>query len=225
MGGHNAGEVASRVALEATVDFLRYSAGDEDCTWPFGFDPNLSVVQNRLVNAAKVANRRVFRLAEQRADYAGMGTTLVAALISRARLTYLSVGDSRLYSHNGSGLIQLTEDDSWLAKLSQDGITDMAALSRHPMRHALTSVVGGHADIEISTKELDLTEGQTILLCTDGIHGTLTSEQMQAILEREPELDRAAGSLVQTALDLKGRDNMTVLLARYASASDGRTGV
>src|SRR3954465_8209658 len=83
MGGHNAGEVASRLAVEALVGFIRRSHEDTDVSWPYGIDPTLSLQSNRLRTAINLANRRVFRAAESHDDYTGMGTTIVAALITR----------------------------------------------------------------------------------------------------------------------------------------------
>src|SRR5687768_15812501 len=95
MGGHNAGEVASRMALDVVNEYLRSTSGAEHISWLFGFDPALSVTANRLLTAVKLANEEVFKAASERADYEGMGTTLVAALAEGTRLTFASVGDSR----------------------------------------------------------------------------------------------------------------------------------
>src|SRR3954451_13812887 len=95
MGGHNAGEVASQLALDEIRSFLAKSAAGDDVTWPFGFSPTLSLAANRLVTAIKVANLRVFRASEERSEYTGMGTTVVAAVLDGSRLAYSGVGDSR----------------------------------------------------------------------------------------------------------------------------------
>src|SRR6266581_3179663 len=142
MGGHNAGEVASRMAVDALQAFLEQSAGTGDITWPFGVDPELSFSANRLKNAVKVANVRVHRAAEQHPDYTGMGTTIVAALIEGARVTYAGVGDSRIYVWRDGEFVQVTADDSWIVLLQKESGLQPGAFARHPMRHVLTSVIG-----------------------------------------------------------------------------------
>src|SRR5260370_5178131 len=94
MGGHNAGEVASKMALETIRGFLHKSAVSDDFTWPFGVNPGISLAANRLLTAMKIANRRVLRASEERTEYIGMGTTVVAGLVEGQRLTFSSVGDS-----------------------------------------------------------------------------------------------------------------------------------
>ena len=102
MGGHNAGEVASKMAIETLHAFIAKSQGEEkDITWPYGLEPNLSFEANRLKTAIKLANKRVFKAADNREDYTGMGTTLVAALVNDGTLTVGNAGDSRCYMVRG----------------------------------------------------------------------------------------------------------------------------
>ena len=115
MGGHAAGEVAARVAVESIENFIRRSHETTDFSWPYGIDPTLSYEANRLKTAVSLANRRINRLAEDHDDYLGMGTTVVCALLSDGHLIVAHVGDSRLYLCDGDELIQLTQDDSWAA--------------------------------------------------------------------------------------------------------------
>src|ERR671910_2638682 len=117
MGGHSAGEVASRLAVEALVGFIRRSHEETAVSWPYGIDPTLSLQANRLRTAINLANRRIFRAAESHDDYTGMGTTIVCALIADGRLIVGHVGDSRLYRWDGTTLSQLTQDDTWAAAL------------------------------------------------------------------------------------------------------------
>jgi serine/threonine protein phosphatase PrpC len=218
MGGHNAGEVASRLALEAMLIFLRRSAACDDFTWPFGVNPSMSFAANRMMTAVKVANRRVFRAAEERTEYLGMGTTLVAALTEEAHLVFSSVGDSRIYLQDGSELRQLSRDDSWVAMLSREKGLDEAILEKHPMRHVLTNVLGAQAEIDAPIVEVDFAPGQTVVLCTDGLHGAVPDEVMLSILRSQADLEQAADTLIQTALERDGRDNITLLLARQAAS-------
>lgn len=215
MGGHSAGEVASKIAIDSVCAFLRDSAADPDKTWPFGVDRSLSVAANRLLNAVKIANRQVFRAAEDRVEYAGMGTTLVVGLLDGARLTFTSVGDSRIYSLAKSEFVQLTRDDSWIAMLTQESGLDAAAFENHPMRHVITKVVGAQPDLEVAVQQIDLVDGHTVLLCTDGLYGEAGDDAIRATLESEPDLERAADTLVASALERGGHDNISVLLIRY----------
>jgi len=217
MGGHNAGEVASRMALDAMRKFLQEDA-THDLTWPFGFKPALSVAANRLMTAIKMANLDVFSASEQRAEHAGMGTTVVAALVEGSRLTFASVGDSRIYSLSGTELRQLTNDDSWVVMLMKESGLDASAFAHHPMRHVLTSVVGARPGLEVPVHEIDLVDGQIVMLCTDGLHGALADDAIRSMLQAEPDLERAADTLVETAVTRDGKDNITVVLARYTSS-------
>jgi protein phosphatase len=217
MGGHNAGEVASRCAIDTAQEFLRSSAGADDMTWPFGLDPSLSRTANRLITAVKVANRQIFRSAQEHAEYNGMGTTVVMALAEDRHVTFTSVGDSRLYLFDGSELRQLTRDDSWVMMLSEETGMDARALQKHPMHHVLTSVVGARLELEVPVRELDLEDGHTLMMCTDGLHGAVPDEIIRETLEAERDLERAAERLIDTALARHGRDNVTVLLARYTA--------
>ena len=215
MGGHNAGEVASQMALDSIRAFMRTSAAGDDFTWPFGYAPSLSMAANRLLTAIKIANHRIFRAAEERTGYSGMGTTVVAAVLDGLRLAYSGVGDSRIYVFDGVELRQITKDDSWVEMLMKESGLDASAFEKHPMRHVLTSVVGARPDLDVTVEELDLVDGQTFMFCTDGLHGALTEKDMAAVLRAEVDLDRAAAQLVDTAVERDGRDNVTVTLARY----------
>ena len=115
MGGHNAGEVASKMAIETLQAFIERSHREKEITWPYGLDVNLSFDGNRLKTAVKLANKKVFRAADNREDYTGMGTTAVAALVSENVLTVGSAGDSRCYLLRAGKLTQLTRDDSWVS--------------------------------------------------------------------------------------------------------------
>lgn len=133
MGGHIAGEVASRMAVETIRTFIARSQHGGNCTWPFGIDPDASFAVNRLNTAVKLANRRVFRASESVDDYTGMGTTIVAALVEGDPVAFAGVGDSRLYVCTHDSVTQLTSDDSWVATvLARDPEVDETSLAAHP---------------------------------------------------------------------------------------------
>jgi protein phosphatase len=223
MGGHNAGEVASALAIDALRAFLKKSASGSDVTWPFGVDPALSFNGNRLMTAIKIANRRVFKAAVERLAYGGMGTTVVAALFEGARVTCCSVGDSRLYTLNGGDLQQRTRDDSWMAMVKEQSGLDAGALEKHPMRHVLTKAVGAAPDVDTTVQEFDLAPGEILMLSTDGLHAVVPHEAIQTVLASQRTLEAAADALVGDALARGGRDNVTVLLGRIDGARPAAT--
>ena len=204
MGGHNAGEIASRLAIEAIAGFIRRSTNDTDFSWPYGIDQTLSFDGNRLRTAIHLANRRVFRTAESNDDYNGMGTTIVGLLVNGSRLSIGNVGDSRLYLLSDGNLQQLTPDDSWAATLAQDASIGPEAIARHPMRNVLTNVLGAREQADIHFTERGVEDGEVMLLCTDGVHGVLNTDALTEILAnaapqprqgREPEVRAARPAL------------------------------
>jgi PPM family protein phosphatase len=213
MGGHAAGEVASRLAIEAVEGFIRRSQADLDFSWPYGIDASLSYNGNRLRTAISLANRRVFRAAESHDDYTGMGSTVAAALVAGRRVSIGSVGDSRVYLWSDSTLTLLTEDDTWVAMLrAKNASIDPAVLARHPLRHVLTNVLGAREATTAHVSERDLRDGDVLLLCSDGLHGPVPEDVIATRLIAAGDLREAAQGLVQAALDRGGRDNVTVLL-------------
>lgn len=216
MGGHNAGEVASKLAVEAMQGFLVRTEDSDDCTWPYGIDPKLSFNANRLMTSLKLANRRVFKVGENRDDYTGMGTTAVAVLIEYDRLVYAGVGDSRIYSFVEGRLQQLTADDSWIAEvLAREPGMDETALLHHPMRNVLTNVIGARVTIEVTVTERPLRDGELLLLCSDGLHGAVDSKTIEGIVASGASVDRIADELLQAALQGTASDNITALVVRY----------
>src|ERR1700752_5013232 len=172
MGGRNAGEVASRLATESLVSFVRHSHDESDFSWPYGIDAKLSYQANRLRTAINLANRRVFRAAESHDDYTGMGSTLAALLFSAETVVVGHIGDSRAYLSRGDSLTQLTQDDTWvMAMLAEELGGDPARLASHPMRHVLTNVLGTKENTEIHVAEHQLQPGDRLIVCSDGLHG------------------------------------------------------
>jgi protein phosphatase len=215
MGGHQAGEVASELAIEALTSFIRLSVSDEDLTWPYGIDPTLSFDGNRLRTAICLANRRVFRAAETSDDYAGMGTTLVGVLVDEGQVAIGSVGDSRIYLLTRGTLEQLTVDDSWAATiLAQDPTLKPEEIAQHPMRNVLTNVLGARETVTVHLMERTLASGDTLLLCSDGLHGVLSAATLQEVLGRN-DFDAIPQTLVDMALAQGTRDNLTALVVRY----------
>jgi len=219
MGGHNAGEVAARLAVEVIVDFVRESRERDPSargdTWPFGFDPSLSEGGNLLRTAIHLANVRILEAALSE-EYAGMGTTVVAALVAGGQLSVGHVGDSRLYLVATDRIRQLTRDDSWVADvLARNPDADPGDFKDHPMRNALTNVVGARPCLDVHVVEEPLLDGEHLVLSTDGVHGVLEERQMERIVLGSPDLTKAPEALVDAALARGSRDNCTAVVARY----------
>ena len=216
LGGHNAGEIASRLALESVLGFIQRTREDEEFTWPFGVETGLSYDANRIRTALRLANRRVFQMSESGPQYGGMGTTVVAALVSGDTLTFASVGDSRMYLVNDHAIAQLTEDDSWLSALkAQEPNIDASQLEKHPLRHVITKAIGTLTDTEITIHDRPLRHGDTLLLCTDGLHDLVHETKMLEVVDTDKTLEARAQTLVDLALEAGGRDNVTALLVKY----------
>ena len=215
MGGHLAGEVASRLAVETVEHFIRRSEDASDLSWPLGIDANLSLEGNRVRTALHLAHRRVFRAAEGSEEYTGMGTTAVCAYIRGGQLVVGHVGDSRLYILSRGALCQLTTDDTWIAALAASGTADPAALATHPMRHVLTNVLGASEQVEIHVSEHRLAGGEVLLLCSDGVHDVLDSPALAQLLAAAPDPHTGARAVADAALERGTHDNVTALLVYY----------
>jgi protein phosphatase len=227
MGGHNAGEVAARLAVGTLVRFIRRTHDAVPPApsstlergsglWPFGYDTSLSCAGNRLRTAMHVANARVLEASRTADEYSGMGTTLVAALVQDSRLSVGHVGDSRAYLLTSEGLRRLTRDDSWMVRvLGQDAAEDPAVRQHHPMRNALTNVVGTSARTDVHVTEEILRGGELLLLSTDGVHGVLDDGSLARLLASANDVEAVATGVVAAAMDRGSRDNCTAVVARY----------
>jgi len=199
MGGHNAGEVASALAVRTLHDFL----SAEDSHSP-----------HALAEGLRQANDEILTTAEAIPEYEGMGTTVVTALARGDRLVYGSVGDSRLYLWRGGQLTQLTQDDTWISRvLPADALGTPDALE-HPMRHVLTKVVGVRGDLQPSVGDCRLEPGDALLLCSDGLHGTVDDAAIAQALEGDATVEAVAQHLVDQALAGGATDNITVVVIR-----------
>ncbi len=212
MGGHQAGEVASRIAVDDLIDRVRGgSSAQGDTPAPVGA---LSA-SHLLLEGVRSANTRILEVAAADPSCAGMGTTIVAAILRQSVLTVVHAGDSRAYLYRNGHLRLLTTDDSWMASmLAKDPNPNPAELQRHPMRNVLTNVVGLRADMDIHVQEVPLEGGEIVVLTTDGVHGVLEPERFAQILS-----DHAASEvpavLIAAALARGSRDNCTAVVAEY----------
>jgi protein phosphatase len=223
MGGHNAGEVAARMAVDAVTQYVREAmtaakSTEDTGAWPFGYQATLSKAGNLLRTAVHIANVQILETAVTSEEYSGMGTTIVAAMMDGPTLSVAHIGDSRLYLFAHDSLRLLTVDDSWVAAvLAEDPGVDPASLQHHPMRNALTSAVGARAGADVHLIEETLTGGEFVAITTDGVHGVLDDDRIERLLSEGWDPAVIATNLIRTALARGSRDNCTAIVAQYVA--------
>jgi PPM family protein phosphatase len=202
MGGAQAGEHASKLAVETVYELilkLDLPRRDSDA------------VSEALVSAFEEANRRVMDAAASDPNLEGMGTTLIAAMESSDGLVVASVGDSRGYE-SGDGLKLITEDQTWVNEVGRRLGIEEESLKTHPMRHVLTMAIGVSEQLRVHTYELHPTPGTQVLLCSDGLHGVAPEEELAAILQSKESLESKCEQLIAAARAHGGPDNVTAVL-------------
>lgn len=216
MGGHAAGEVASRLAVDAINDFIELTGGDDEITWPFGLDDTMSYDGNRLKTAVRFANKRVLESTKERSEYEGMATTVAAVLLEGDAANLAHVGDSRVYLLRDSELVQLTSDHSWINEQIQSGVISADQARSHPLRNVVTRALGGKPDLQVDMQVHPMAPEDVLLLCSDGLTTMLPDEEIARVLgDNVHDISRAARALVDAANAKGGEDNITVLLLKF----------
>jgi protein phosphatase len=216
MGGHSHGEHAAELALTTVEHYVQSSANRADVTWPFGYNFEISLDENRLATAIQLANGQVWRCSQQAPEFAGMGTTLAGLIINGNGMSVANVGDSRVYLLRGGDLRQLTVDDTWINAVETQGRMTTAQIQKHPMRNFLTQAAGAKEDLNVHTSELELNESDLVLICSDGVHGVLEDAEITAILAASAgDVDAGCKRLVGAARSAGGPDNISSILIGY----------
>jgi protein phosphatase len=216
MGGHAAGEVASKVAVEAIAEFVELTGGNQEITWPFGLDDSISYEGNRLKTAVRHANSRVLEATRQSAEYEGMATTVAAVLVDGDVANLAHVGDSRIYLWSGGEIRLLTRDHSWVNEQIENGAISPEQARSHPLRNVVTRALGGRADLLVDIQSRRMATGDVLLLCSDGLTTMVPDDDIARVLgESDGDVGHAARALVHLANDRGGEDNITVLLVKF----------
>jgi protein phosphatase len=217
MGGHAAGEVASKVAVDSINEFVCLTGGDEEITWPFGLDEGISYDGNRLKTAIRYANRKVLDAVMEKAEYEGMATTVAAILVDGATVNLAHVGDSRVYLYRDGELKQLTSDHSWVNEQLESGIISADQARSHPLRNVVTRALGGKADLQVDMQSHTLRAGDVLLMCSDGLTTMVPDDEIARVLaEAAGDIQAAGTNLVAAANARGGEDNITVVLLQFA---------
>jgi protein phosphatase len=204
MGGAQAGERASRLAVDTVAEIVHAA-------------PQLD--SRVLLKAVEEANRRVLAASHSDPGLEGMGTTLVAALDLDGGFSIASVGDSRAYVLDDAGFRVITDDQTWVNEVGRPLGLDEESLRNHPMRHVLTMAIGASAPLTVNYYSVPLRDGALVLLCSDGLHGVLEPPQLEQILRhaRHGVLRDSCTELIAAAKEAGGPDNVTVVLVRKSA--------
>src|SRR5271155_5041264 len=198
MGGAQAGEVASRIAVES------FHSGLHDASPP----------EVALATLARAANARIHELSHANAEQAGMGTTLTAIYVGEEEVAIAHVGDSRAYCLRAGQLLRLTDDHSLVDELIRQGRLTPEEAVEHPQRSVITRALGPEAGVDVDTRSFHARAGDVYLLCSDGLTTMVGEAQLAAVLLAHPQLSDAGEALIAAANQAGGRDNITVVLLR-----------
>lgn len=197
MGGHKAGDMASRYTVETFVSLVKESTEK---------DP-ISIINN----AVTQVNRRLLQKAAESADYEGMGTTLVAATIYDHVLRVANVGDSRLYVL-GNDITQITRDHSLVEEMVTMGEINREQARNHAQKNIITRAIGGYDTVEAEMFSVDLKQKDCILMCSDGLTNMVEDADILKIVKSSPDIQTAVKTLVALANKNGGKDNITVMI-------------
>ena len=200
MGGHNAGDLASRYTVQEMLAYIKESEEDRPV-------PLLSM-------AIHHANEQVLEKAESEKELEGMGTTLVAATVQDEYLYVANVGDSRLYLID-DGIEQITHDHSLVEEMIRIGELQRKDAKNYPDRKVITRAIGVRVPVRVDFFDVKLEHGDTILLCSDGLTNMVEDEEILEIVRKSSSIEEAAGALVDTANKNGGKDNISVVLAEF----------
>jgi PPM family protein phosphatase len=225
MGGYNAGEVASGIAVKTIVNLVREAVEHEDLTIA---DPNtgMSRVGIILRDAITRANKIIYQTARTQPNCEGMGTTVVGALFYNNRVTVAHVGDSRMYRLRGGAFEQITLDHSLLQELVDRGFYSPEEAQRAANKNYVTRALGVEAVVEVELQEHPAQRGDVYLICSDGLSDMVEDDDIHLTINTfGANLDTVAKNLVQLSNDNGGKDNISVLMAQVLDSFPVRRGV
>ena len=216
MGGHNAGEVASKIAVDTISEFFHSSEEDDDITWPYKLDPALALDANKLMVGIKFANKRIFKQSSEVAECSGMGTTVVSIIAQdESNELYIAhVGDSRCYCFYEGELVQVSEDHSLVNEYIKAGQITKEQAKNFPHKNVIMRALGMKDNVLVDIQKRTARVGEIYLLCSDGLSDMVSDNDMSAVLNSGITLPEMTRQLVDTANANGGKDNITVILVK-----------
>lgn len=215
MGGEAAGEVASALAVEGISDFFRLTGEDTDVTWPLRPEAHDDLPSARLATGVQVANQRIFEASQEARQCRGMGTTVVALHFDGHRAYVAHVGDSRVYRLQGGHLEQITRDHSLLEQLKslRPNMTQ-AEIDAFPYKHVIVRALGKDEEVEVDLWSGVVGSGDVFLLCSDGLSGMISDEEIAGLLSTEAPPRLICRQLIEAANAAGGKDNITAVIVQ-----------
>ena len=222
MGGGNAGEVASRMAIETILAHIQSAAVPARRTDASPHDPNLTRATNQLARAIQAANTAIFDASREQPRYAGMGTTVAAVRLSGRTLSIAHVGDSRVYLIRSGAMQPLTADHSWVAEQVARGYMTQEEAERSARRNMVTRALGVERTVDIDLAEMPLLTGDLLLLCSDGLTRGVACSDILNSLQQLGDLHEKTDRLICLANEAGGDDNVTVMLVSVEGGAAAR---
>ena len=219
MGGEAHGEIASALAVETVVKHCLDEDANPAAKVLGQVQPGWSAKTKRLSTALHLANKQIYKSAEEHPEQRGMGATLTAAWIDRSKLSIAHVGDSRAYLLRAGSLLQLTRDHSLVAEQVRQGVITAAEAEESDMQSVLLRALGAQPEIEVDAEEHGLFPRDILMLCSDGLTRMVTEPEIAGVLQAETDPVRGAEDLVGIANERGGPDNITVVIIRVLKDS------
>ncbi len=212
MGGHASGDVASKMSTEVIGEFYRRSR-DPDASWPYRYDPSRSYAENRILTSICLANERVHEASLRNRSQRGMGTTIVAFHLNGTRAYIAHVGDSRCYRVRNGSIHALTRDHSLLEdwKEARPDLTEQE-IRDFPHKNVITRALGMRETVEVDLKTVQIELGDRFVLCSDGLCGMLTDDEIHEVISAHGDPEAAVAELIDRSNAAGGDDNITAML-------------
>jgi protein phosphatase len=216
MGGPQRGGVAADLALAAIRYYVDATRDRGDVSWPFGYRFEISLDANRLATGVRLANRQVWRRAEQSLECAGMGTTVAAVLFCEGQVVTANIGDSRVYRSRQGRLEQVSVDDTIIASMLQKGLLSREEAATHPLRNVVTQAAGSRENVEVHFAQDTIESGDAILLCSDGLYNVVPEADIAALLGSGATAEACVEQLVSAVSAVSGPDDASAVVLRYS---------
>lgn len=227
MGGHSAGEVASKVAVELIKrNITAWSTKALPADELFGFpDHTLGLMGNYILSSIKLANRVIYEMSNEYDEYKGMGTTIGVLAILPSAVISANVGDSRIYLFRGSAMEPLYKEHNMVAEQLEMGLISEEEAKNSPMRHVLTRNLGSLDTVNVDIFEIEPKNKDRFLLCTDGLTDLVSDDEISAIVNQDNDLEQICQQLIDEANERGGHDNTTVSLVVISQVEDKKPGL